>query len=198
MDVNFAKLIEAWFVEHADDAEFICGMGANPYSVIVPTSSRGSMVFTTKPALVVAAIDDRKASDKIGMIGRYGLPSETDLPWVREVVGQRPFRFLGDMDPVDLLVFAWLRASLHPQEITHEGINDVLLRKLQISSPPSLSIPCASSEQESIAFLGKVFPDFSETVGRRCSLVLEGGNKIELESVVSATGRVTSILPPIL
>ena len=101
------------------------------------------------------------------------------------------------MDPADLLIFAWLRVVLHPKQIAYVGVNDAFLRALQITSLQSLSIQLAPSEQESLAFLETVFPDFRETVGRQCARMLEGGDKIELEAVASAAGEAASILQPL-
>ena len=58
-----------------------------------------------------AAIHESGLSESYGMVGRYGLPNKADLAWIRKVIGKQPLLFLGDMDPVDLMVFVWLRAS---------------------------------------------------------------------------------------
>lgn len=110
MQSNTATLIEAWFTEHNQDGEFVWDGRAVPYSIVGPSSHVERMVLTTKPLIVSIAIG--KASERVGMIGRYGLPQVSDLSWIRSIVGQRPLLFLGDMDPVDLMVFAWLRIHL--------------------------------------------------------------------------------------
>ena len=77
--------------------------------MIVSAGPVGRVLFTTKPAIVSTVIEKCDAARDFGMIGRYGLPSVADLPWIRTMVGSRELFFLGDMDPVDLMVFAWLR-----------------------------------------------------------------------------------------
>ncbi len=194
MGKELMRSIEAWFAAHDGDGEFTSGPRAFPYSVIGSPSRAARFIFTTKPAVVSRRIDEQRASLAFGMIGRYGLPCEEDLHWIHEVVGPRPLLFLGDMDPIDLMVFAWLRASLYPKVITHLGVNDALLGVLDMELPESSAIPCAPSEQESFTFLKEVFPDLSETVGRQCASLLEAGRKIELEATVSAYGEASAIL----
>jgi hypothetical protein len=194
MGNDSAKLIEAWFAEHSEDGEFVCGAGRAPYSVIGPPSSVARMIFTTKPTIVSMAIESRELPAQFGMVGRYGLPSDADVGWVCDVIGPRALLFLGDMDPVDLMVFAWLRARVHPRRITYLGVSDDFIDALGISSTESLSAPCAPSEQKSLAFLTSVFPDFRETVGCKCARVLTQGQKVELDAVVSAEERTEPIL----
>ncbi len=118
------------------------------------------------------------------MAGRFGLPDEADLPWICQLAGTRELLFLGDMDPVDLLVFAWLRAKLHPREIKHLGINDSFLMELGVRAAEARLIPCAVSERESLAFLQEVVPQIRETVGDDCNRILDRGEKIEIEAII--------------
>lgn len=128
------------------------------------------------------------------MIGRCGLPNETDLTWIRNVVGELELLFLGDMDPVDLLIFSWLRAGLYPKEVRHLGINDSYLNELQIFLPESFILPCSPSERKSLSLLKKALPDFHQLVGPTCADLIRQGRKIELEAVVSAKTATSSIL----
>ena len=192
MDKNQTRMIDAWFAEN-EDGEFVSHMAAVPYSVIGPTTDGGRLIFTTKPH-VVAAIVEEEASGELGMIGRYGLPSHADLNWISELVGSRELLFLGDMDPVDLMVFAWLRAGLYPKSVAHFGVNDSLLGAFEITSTETLSIPFAPSEQRSVALLKEVFPDFGKTVGRSCTHMLERRQKIELEAVAKDRTKVIAAL----
>jgi hypothetical protein len=180
MDYNLTDLIEAWFAEH-DDGEFVSDIRAHPYSVIGPASDEGRIIFATKPHIVSAAMYDGQILDEFGMIGRGGLPSQTDLHWISRVIGPREVLFLGDMDPVDLVVFAWLRAGLHPTHVTFVGVNDAFVKAVKISSIKTLWFPCDPSEQQSLPLLKRVLPDLSETVGKNCARMLERGQKLELD-----------------
>lgn len=191
MDNDVAQLIEACFAEHDNDGDFASDISTSPYSVIGPGAHSGRMIFATKPGIVSAIVDERKASDEFGMIARYGLPSQTDLHWISKVIGPCELLFLGDMDPVDLMIFAWLRARLWPKPINHIGVNDAFLAAVKISSIKTLSMPCGPSEQASLAVLKKVLPDLRKTVGPKCARMLERGHKLELEGIASGKkGRV--------
>jgi len=195
MDNDPTRLIEGWFAKH-DDGEFGPSMRVRrsfPYSVVGPTTDGAPIVFTTKPSVVLAAIDQDEVADGPGVIGRYGLPSRTDLDWIGGIIGARELLFLGDMDPVDLMVFAWLRSSLCPKQVTCAGVNDVLLEAAGLSATTSASLPLAASEQQSLTLLRKVLPDLGDTVGRECARMLEQGRKIELEGVRSSREGVAAI-----
>ncbi len=179
-----AKLIQSWFAKHDREGEFTSNARACPYSVIGPADAAGRVIFTTKPTTVSVIFHRCGIQRGVGMIGRYGLPDDADLAWIRRIVGRRALLFLGDMDPGDLLVFAWLSARLRPRRVTHLGINDVLLEALRIRPSPSLVIPCEAFERKSLAFLNKEFPAFRETVGPRCAAMLDQGDKLELEAVL--------------
>ncbi len=185
MRENSADLIQSWFVRHDGDGEFQCGERVFPYTVIGP-AGMDRFIFTTKPRGVLAIIERCGVQDGIGMIGRYGLPAAADLEWIRKIVGRRRLLFLGDMDPVDLLVFAWLAERLGSRRVGYLGVNDALLDALRIRPVQPLLIECALSERKSLAFLKRVFPAFPAVVGPRCAQMLERGEKMEFEAVVSA------------
>lgn len=193
MPRNIAKLIEAWFLEHDGDGEFLAGRRACPYSLIGSVGAAARIIYTTKPSIVCAAMAPAPPPS-IGIVGRYGLPSKADLIWIRKLIARQQLLFLGDMDPVDLLVFAWLRASLHPTRIGYLGINDAFLGSLRLSSTRSIYGRCAPSEVESRVLLRQVFPDLRETLGRRNAELLERGHKVELDVIVSTRRSVAGAL----
>jgi hypothetical protein len=181
-----AALIEAWFAEHDGDGEFQKPSPAVAFSVIVPSSSAGRIVYTTKPRVVSTVIEQSEVPGELGMVGRYGLPGEADARWLSGMVGPGGLSFLGDMDPVDLMIFFWLRERLSPGRIGYSGLNDALLDALGIVSTDLVAIPLAPSERRAIAFLRGLFPDLRETVGPRCAQILEQGRKIELEVMLQS------------
>jgi hypothetical protein len=194
MEIEPTRRIEAWFTRHCDDGEFSLPSREVAYSVIWPASSASRMIVTTKPAVVAAAIGSSSQSDQFGMLGRYGLPSESDAGCVRDCFGPSDIWFLGDMDPVDLLVFSWWRASMQPKRLLYLGVGDALLRSLHLSLDSLPWIPCTQSETQSIGLLAEVFPDFVETVGTECAGKLMAGHKLEIEGVVAALGSPAALL----
>ncbi len=194
MGNDSTKSIEAWFAAHNDDGEFVCGERTVPYSVIGPADSIGQVIFTTKPMILSTAIQSQDVNEEFGMVGRYGLPCKGDLRWICDLVGSRRLLFLGDMDPVDLMIFAWLRAILQARPVKYLGVSDDFLNSLQVCPTESLVIASAPSEEKSLVLLEKVFPDFRETVGHKCAKILMRGQKIELEAIVSAEGSIAPML----
>ena len=103
--------ITAWFNEQ-DDGEFACPARTHPFQVIGPTPSTQAILYTTK-AQCVLALKDCETALATGMIGRYGLPNEEDVAWLRVLAGERTVYFLGDGDPVDLLIDWQPRCDYH-------------------------------------------------------------------------------------
>ena len=195
MDSGHLYLIEKWFSDHDGDGEFALHKRAVPYSVIGPTATAGGeILFTTKPTVVLADISDEDVGDGFALVGGYGLPRFADVHWIRTLAGTGKLSFLGDMDPVDLLIYAWLRRRLHPLDIAFRGIGDAFLRAMATNLDALPQIALAPSEQESLALLWQVFPDAGETVGLQCIKRLEDGFKLELEAVLSRARNGGSVL----
>lgn len=196
MDDDATKTIEAWF-EANRDGEFVVGSEAGPHRVIGPANERGRIIFATKASLATSAIEDSSRCSEFGMIARGGLPGDADLRWIRNVVRKADLWFLGDMDPADLMIFAWLRQRLLPKRIKYLGVSDAYLAALQLLVPETFIMPCSESERQSLSTLASVFPDVRETVGPTCASLLEQGRKIELEAIVSAQQTAGPILSPV-
>jgi len=201
---NAAILIEQWFTRYRQDGEFLYEGTSSAYTVVGPSKLPGRIVFATKPHIAAAAIEEfrenapNSACAKIGLIGRYGLPCRFDMAWIRDVVAKHELFFLGDLDPVDLMIFVWLRARLHPKRIEHLGINDDYLHQTRVRLPDSFIMRCSQSERKALPVLRKAFPILSETLGPDCTRILEQGQKIELDAVASALETFSPILSPLI
>jgi hypothetical protein len=188
--------IEAWFTEHDGDGEFRRPLRDAAYSVIWPLASTSMVLVTTRVGIAAAAIEASDDSSSFGMIGRYGLPMASDIAWFREMAVPRQLLFLGDLDPPDLMIFAWLRESLFPTPIRYLGIGDELLRSLSLTVTSNFLIPCTQSERDVTARLDNMFPDWREITGPRCAALLTNGNKIEIEAVACAGEGPAALLRP--
>lgn len=193
-----SRLIEQWFTKYSQDGDFVYEGRPAPYTVIAPAKAGGRVVFATKPHYVAQAIFESNECASIGLIGRYGLPCRFDLAWIRDVAAKHELFFLGDMDPADLMIFCWLRASLHPKQIEHLGVNDAYLHQLQVKLPDTFIMRCSRSERRSLPVLWKVFPELIKTVGVNCAQLLEQGRKIELDAVRTALRTSTPLLRPVI
>jgi hypothetical protein len=192
-----ASLIQRYFQSCINDSEFSLLERIYSYTVIGPPSDHSRIIYTTKSQAVVRALGECGDWHNLGMIGRYGLPNDHDAAWIRAVVGPRELLFLGDMDPPDLMIFAWLRERLHPIRVTHLGINDTYLDQLQVVVPKNFMIKLGPSEKKSLPILRRVLPDMANILGPRCAAILNKNLKIELEAVKSAQGEAKSIIPPL-
>jgi len=182
---NSASSIRRWFMDHIDDGEFVHLSRDVPYHVVVPSGDADPLIYVTKPVIVGRLFSECVSTSDFGMVGRYGLPSDVDAAWIRGLVGSRDMFFLGDMDPVDLLVFGWLRASLTPKDVRYMGVSDALLGALSIKSPEFLVLPCTASERECIPFLEAVLPDLQQWIGSQCLNILKQGQKLEIDGVAN-------------
>ena len=117
--------IRQWFVDHAD-GDFSIPPAGWEFSCLPPSAAGGGIVYTTKPRPLLGARQPTFNDPVEGLIGRYGLPSESDLAWLAPLLADRRALFVGDADPADLLVFAWLRSRI---EIAYRGVSDALLER---------------------------------------------------------------------
>jgi hypothetical protein len=106
---NIIERIEAWFVAH-EDGEFVCCHRGQPFQVVGRSQESRCAIYTTKPQLILQLLDG-VVNDAVqcGLIGRYGLPNDLGAGSVLSLLYDLDVHFIGDMDPVDLMIFAWLR-----------------------------------------------------------------------------------------
>ena len=178
--------IATWFGEH-EDGEFLRLPTTHPYAGTIPSPDARCILYTTKPPCVLHALEQCADVASIQVVGRPGLPNEDDARWLQALAGDREILFLGDCDPADLLVFAWLRSQI---PLTHVGVSDSLVRSLSVHVEDNMTIPLADSEREAAFLLTDVWPDYRQVVGSQCAGLLERGRKLEVEAVISwARGR---------
>ncbi|HVT26555.1 MAG TPA: hypothetical protein VHE81_00920 [Lacipirellulaceae bacterium] len=189
-----ARLVEKWFDNHDEDGDFLVCDRAQSFSIIGPTADSTWIIYSTKGHVTLPPVARYATALDFGIICRCGLPSETDIHWLRGIIQTRELMFVGDMDPADTMIFAWLRARLQSIVVTHVGINDRFLSKLGISVPVSYRIRLGPAGTAAVSALDNVLPDANDTLGRDCRRTLKEGYKIELEAVVSTIGNADPIL----
>ena len=185
------RLIETYFADH-DDGEFCRHPRSASYAVIWPRAELGHLVLTTKPDFMslVASRTDEAILDRVAMVGGYGLPNAQDLGLIGGLPQAVAFWFLGDLDSVDLLIFAWLRATFSLRAVHYLGIGDRLLRDLDVPLQSVPSISLEQSELDGISILRQTLADLHEMVGEESSALLAGGYKIELEALADWAGSI--------
>ena len=198
MSAEMLRKIEEWFAQAGDGGEFVRCEPTDAFTVVGPLSESVDTiyVYSTKPHCATAAKSEHREFDGLGFIGRYGLPWAKDVAWIRRLLEGRRMAFLGDMDPVDLMIFAWWRASLAPGQVGYLGAGDQYLDRLGIEIPENYMIPLAPCERRSLPTLEAVCADYRELVGPGCFALLEAGLKIELEAVATRLGPPGRLLAP--
>ena len=131
---------------------------------------------------------------------RHGLPSEADASWLAATAGWRRLLFLGDADPADLLIYAWLRERACLQKnlaIEYCGLSDTLLQKCGVPFENRLTIEMKPSELAAMPLIAEHLGDLTALLGPWCAGLLAAGHKIELEAPFSfATCGPAQNFPP--
>lgn len=188
--IHAARRIEQYFAAH-EDGEFSRPSRGLAFTVMGPATRTAKILYTTK----VHASDCLFGENLLpgyGWIARYGLPDAADAVWLRQFARGRTLLFLGDMDPPDLLVFAWLRHKLRGIKLRHIGVNDHLLTACTLTPSSRSTIPFSVSERKALPLLDKVWPDWHATIGPTCSALLASGHKLEVEAIFSF-GKATQV-----
>lgn len=193
MSRSISTRIEQWFHQHAD-GDFVCEEPRAAYRVQAPANARARVIFSTKPSTIGHAIAASEDSQQIGLIGRYGLPAERDLTWIRALVGTRRLLFLGDLDPADLMIFGWLRSRLRPAQVHFLGISDDLLKRIGARSTKRNTISLTPTELAAREVLPKVVPDLQKLIGPTCCALQASGRKLELEAILDALRKSPEVL----
>jgi hypothetical protein len=180
--------IEKWFTGEHADGDFIPADRRQSYAVIGPTAKSKRVIYCTKTGVASRAIADDSVNFDHGLISRFGLLLEADVAWLSDIIGKRELIFIGDLDPVDLMIFSWLREQLPSIKLQHHGINDRFIAGLNVLIPKTYRIPLCSSEKAAFSVLNAILNDIKETLGPECYEILQGGYKIELEAVATALG----------
>ena len=169
-------------IAELDGGELTGAPSASPYWVVFPAASSRTFVYTTKPQAAGYLLGHEDSEVSMGVIGRYGLLRDEDLSGIARILGDYAIYFLGDCDPFDLLVFAWLRQHF---PIRFLGVSDAVVSALGVEVNDRITIPLPEEEQLAMRLVREVWPEFAESIGPRCARLLEGNRKLELEALVS-------------
>ncbi len=181
---DFAAQIDDWFSRHAGDGEFVRLPRLDPYALVGPSPGCRHITYSTKPDCLVTTVQRCCPTADVAILGRSGLPYQEHIAWICELAGNRQWRFFGDLDPPDLMVFEWLQTKLRPKPIEHVGIR--CLSALRERTIASLSLRLAPSEQMAIRQAARLFLDNLEPQASRCRQLLVEGFKVECEGLLAA------------
>lgn len=171
----------------SDRDEFVALPREAPYCVVPPPAKESPVLYSTRPLLILTCLDRLGISPfaEIGLVGRYGLPQPGDVAWLGGLLDRRVVGFLGDMDGVDLMIFAWLRRRFPASRVIYLGIGDELLSaaKIEISETSPLSIEVSEEEWQQHDLVRSLLPDLASLLGPMSSQAMARGRKFELPAV---------------
>jgi hypothetical protein len=165
-----------------DGGELANTSPACPFSVVFPSTRSRAVIYTTKTHAALQLLVPQDNDSIVGMIGRYGLPRDEDVPRIADIIGDYPVYFLGDCDPFDLLVFAWLQQHL---PIRFLGASDAVVSALGVNVSARITIRLPDEEQLAMSLVREVWPGFAKSTGSNCARMLDDNRKLELETLVS-------------
>jgi hypothetical protein len=171
--------------------------GEIPLTVYVPHRKALSplpLLYFTKDYLVSKWLARENFAVPANVVVRQGVPSEQQCLMVRTIAKALGTRvaFVGDLDPLDLTIFAALRAGSSTLRrntrtaapVFYAGIDDGWLAACErhaTRGKRSMLIGMSDAEREHLAVLERSRVSVSEVAGPRCARLLASGWKLELE-----------------
>jgi hypothetical protein len=199
LPMEWARAIDATSTAPTDEPVAPAGLWP-PLEFYACTSRPTRTFFFTKTWLPRGWLRSDLFPAQTDAVVHYGIPSRRQCELLRahaSVIGA-PMRFVGDLDPLDLTVFASLRAggaSLRgPQApavpVAYTGIDDNWLRicesRLRDRELVNILIRQDATERKLLGELERVGVDIEALVGPRCAALLRDGLKLEIEGASHA------------
>ncbi len=191
----WSRLLRRARASDFEDREFLRA-GSSPSLTLWMTGPRPRRILVTTKATWIGWAEAAIPAGLL-VVQRYGLPSQAHVEWVRET-GMRmgaKIVFVGDLDPLDLTIFAAWRSGNpafregreRPLPIRYGGIADGWARRAGGFQEWSSRIRIAMQpfERDHWALLKRLLPDAEAHVGADCFRLLEGGHKVEIEGATN-------------
>lgn len=172
------------YFERTDGGDFFVAGRNQPFSVLPPRSDTDTVLFFSKTTPYARLCQTLGDELRYAAVARGCLPFEEEVDWMRQFVGERRFLFLGDADPVDLLMFAWLQQRL---PIEHAGLTDELLRATGTPFEDHLTIKLNQQEINALPLVERFLSDLTGLIGPWCAGLLSTGRKVEVEAMLSCS-----------
>ena len=171
-----------------------------PLEFYVSTTRPTRVFFFTKVWLPRMWLRSDVYPQRTDSIVHYGMPSrrQRELLRAHSSLAGAALRFVGDLDPLDLTVFASLQAGGAPLRgdaapavpVAYAGIDDPWLsiceRRLRGRQLASVCIRQDATEKKLLRELERAGVDLEALIGPRCAALLHGGLKLEIEGASHA------------
>lgn len=175
----------------------------DPHDSILPLNSPVDVLFGggrprkifyfTKRGIVHQFRDGGLIDPEWILIFRYVMPTQEAIDFIRYLV--RGFgaslTFVGDLDPLDLNIYAALQAgspdfaeTAEPMTVAYAGIDDewlALADKFRLKSGPPPEFSQHRLEREHFKVVRELIPGLEALLGSRSFELLRAGKKVELE-----------------
>lgn len=165
------------------------------------TKKPKQLLYITKGAFLRMWSAASHFPDDVAVCCQEGIPSRTYCKALKQHSEwlKLPLLFVGDLDPLDLTIFATLicgNPELRPSPSTapsvgYLGINDPWLElcrsnlSRQHRELRTVTIEIRKAEQEHYEIVKRIFPRLERLVGAECFRLLESGQKLELEGAAN-------------
>lgn len=169
--------IVAWFNEHEGEDDVTNSYRTSAFRVIPPINDSETILYCAKSEYIERICWKISQDFSVPIVGRYGLPSETDVIWLRSWLGDRPIYFIGDADPSDLLTYAWLRKRM---PISYLGISDALLDQFGVPWGENLRVGLPTAVMSAMPLIEQELPDLAELIGERTYQFLLSGKMTDV------------------
>lgn len=176
--------IETFIASQTESGEFVSLPRDASYHVIAAVVAPTKLLYMTKMSAFRAKLLPALPLD-CSVVSRYGLPASHDVSKLGRLSVSLPISFLGDLDPVDLLNFAWLRAKFPAGKVHLAGIRDRLLQELTPAEKTQCLIDFDPSEVDAMPLLYEVLPDLADLIGPESYELIKSHRKIELEGLIN-------------
>ena len=185
--MSLSHKIEEFFHEHEGDGEFSCWNRELPYVFVPPGKADGTkvLIYITKPSVVATLLSTNVLSDDIALIGRQGLPDSGVLAWIASTRRVRNVAFVGDIDPVDVLICCYLTIKLSNRcSVVNVGAIDSIVKLASRTGQECPILVLSEGESESLVLLSQCLASLGDVVPPSAQRMMMSGRKIELEALV--------------
>lgn len=171
----------AEYFAFVDDGEFCPQDRFNGMTVDGNLEAASTIVYVSKPPCVSRLRPPSNAANPLVTVANYGIPTKRDLSMLSDVNAK--MYFIGDADPPDLLLFAYLRNLL---PISWFGVSDGFLNTYETRHLAWITCRQSDTELASHGMVEQFCSDYKELIGEYCATIFAAGHKIEIEGATVA------------
>ena len=180
---NLSKIeIRGWF-DSTNDENFNCLPESHPSFKSGDIASASAIVYITKPSCIpYLSMFSSEGIDLrcLPIIGRYGFPSDRDIVLLFDEIPKRTVYFVGDADPVDMMIFLYLQEVL-PSSVLWFGVRDAIVKDMV---GEQFLIPLSESERLAITHFPQLEFQCKELIGWNLANFFTAGKKLESEGFI--------------